>query len=189
MQSQSPWQLWCEQSWGKHPPTLPLPPSPQKKFLGCELHWNSYLTVFTSQILTVILQELNYQPKHHSLLCSIFRLFIVLMFSGLKIARRNKFVCSEFNPLQSSRSKLTTGPRKGCLLRFWLNSTVTSNGNGQKLGNNFWYDSESIATNVCRHIGNKWNAMFESHNWQNKLLCSIQRFFQQHPFLKNQLLC
>ena len=40
---------------------------------------------------------------------------------------------------------MTTCPRKGSLLRFKLNSPVTSDGSEQKLGNNVWHDSELIA--------------------------------------------
>ena len=59
--------------------------------------------------------------------------------------------------LLSSRSKWTTSPRKGRLLRFEQNSTATSDAGAQKLGNNVWYDSESISTKVCSQIGRKWN--------------------------------
>ena len=56
----------------------------------------------------------------------------------------------ESNPVQSSRSKLTTCPRTGSLLRFELNSTATPDGCEQKLGNlnNVRRDSETIATKV-----------------------------------------
>ena len=57
--------------------------------------------------------------------------------------------------LLSSRSKWTTSPRKGRLLRFEQNSTATSDASAQKLGNNVWYDSESISTKVCSQIGRK----------------------------------
>ena len=50
--------------------------------------------------------------------------------------------------------------RKGRLLRF---EQKTSDGCAQKLGNDVWYDSESISTKVCSQIGSKRNAMFESH--------------------------
>ena len=39
-----------------------------------------------------------------------------------------------------------TCPRKGRLLRFQSNSTATSHGDAQKLGNSLWHDSESTAT-------------------------------------------
>ena len=35
------------------------------------------------------------------------------------------------------------------------NRTATSDGSAQKLGNDVWYDSESIATKVCSQIGRK----------------------------------
>ena len=44
------------------------------------------------------------------------------------------------------------------LLRFESNSTETSDGGVQKLGNDVWHDSESIATTVCSPIGRKRNA-------------------------------
>ena len=44
---------------------------------------------------------------------------------------------------------------KGRLLRFELNSTATSNGSEQKLGNYVWYVSELIAIKVCSSIGSK----------------------------------
>ena len=55
----------------------------------------------------------------------------------------------------SSRSKSTTCQRKGCLLRFKLNSIATSHGSAQKLGNDVGRDSESIATKVCSQICSK----------------------------------
>ena len=67
-------------------------------------------------------------------------------------------------PLQSSRSKLTTCPRKEIFLRFESNSTAILDGGAQKLGNNVRRDSdsESIATKVCSQSGRKCNVMFES---------------------------
>ena len=100
------------------------------------------------------------RPKQRPLLRSTFRSYIGLW---LKIWHRNKTACSESNPVQSSRSKSTTCPRKGRLLRFESNSTATSDGGAQKLGSDVWHDSESIATKVSSQIGRKWNAMFESH--------------------------
>ena len=95
------------------------------------------------------------RPNQCPLLRSILRLFIGLW---VKIWHRNKTACSESNPVQSSRSKSTTCPRKGSLLRFESNSTATSDGGAQKLGNDVRRDSESIATKVCSRIGRKWNA-------------------------------
>ena len=85
--------------------------------------------------------------------------------------------------MQSSRSKSTTCPRKGRLLRFELNSAVTSDGGAQKLGNDVRRDSGSIATKVCSQIGSKWNVMFESH-----VVTSLDRTsfgFQFEDFLSN----
>ena len=79
-----------------------------------------------------------------------------------KIWHRNKTACSKSNPVQSSRSKSTTWPRKRSLLRFKSNSTSTSDGSTQKLGNDVRRDSESIGTKLCSQICSKWNAMFES---------------------------
>ena len=76
----------------------------------------------------------------------------------VKIWHRNKTVCSESNAVQSSRSKSTTCLRKGRLLRFESNNTATSDGGAQKLGNDVWHDSGSMATKVCSKIGRKWNA-------------------------------
>ena len=71
--------------------------------------------------------------------CSVFRLGLVI---GLwaKIWHRNKNTCSYLNPVQSSRSKSRTGPRKGRLLKFELNSTATSLGNDARRDS---FDSES----------------------------------------------
>ena len=44
---------------------------------------------------------------------------------------------------------------EGRLLRFQSNSTATSDGGVQKLGNDVRRDSESIATKVCCQIGRK----------------------------------
>ena len=57
--------------------------------------------------------------------------------------------------MSGSRSESTTCPRKGRLFRFELNSTVTSDGGAQKLGNDVRRDSESIATKVCSQICSK----------------------------------
>ena len=67
---------------------------------------------------------------------------------------------------------MMTWPRKGSLLSFKLNSTATSDCGTQKLGNDLYHDSESIATIVCRRNNCKWKAMFESHvqiciDWTN----------------------
>ena len=112
---------------------------------------------------------------------SIFRSAIGLW---VKLWHRNKAACSELNPVQSSRSKLTTCPRKGRMLRFELDSTATSDGGAQKLRNDVSYDPESIATKNCSQIGRKWNAMSEGH----ELRFSIWRCFKQSAFVNNRLL-
>ena len=58
-----------------------------------------------------------YLPKPRSLLRSIFGPFIGLW---VILRHRNKSACSKSNPVQSSRSKSTTCPRKGCLLSVTL---------------------------------------------------------------------
>ena len=130
-----------------------------------------------------------WRPKPCSSLSSIFRSFIQV---GLwvNIWHRNKTACSESNPVQSRRSKLMTCPRKARLLRFESNSTATSDGGLQKLGNALWNDSESITTKVCSPIGRKWNAMLECHvETCVELRFSIWRFFEQSVFENNHLLC
>ena len=82
------------------------------------------------------------RPKQRPSLRSIFLSFVGLW---VEIWHRNKHACSESNPVQSSRSKSTTSPRKGLLLsllKFELNSTATSDGKVQMLGNDVKYDSE-----------------------------------------------
>ena len=130
------------------------------------------------------------RPKQRPSLRSIFLSVIGLW---VKIWHRNKTACSESNPVQSSRSKSTTCPRKGSLLRFESNSTATSDGGAQKLGNDVRRDSESITTKVCSQIGRKWNAMFDSH-----VVTSVERtsfdfrfecFFEQPATESNHLQC
>ena len=58
--------------------------------------------------------------------------------------------------------KSTTCRRKGRLLRFQSITSSTSDGYAQRLGNDLWNDSESIATKVCSQIGRKCRKMFES---------------------------
>ena len=89
---------------------------------------------------------------------------------------------------------------KGCLLRFESNSdsTATSDGGEQKLRNDVWHDSESMATKVCSQIGRIWNVTFESHivtsqvqPWRDGLRFSIWRLFEQSALalVNNHLLC
>ena len=61
------------------------------------------------------------------------------------------------------RSELTTRQRKGSLLIFQLNSTATSDGCTQKLGDNLFYDYESIATKVgSKIIAKQKKAIFKA---------------------------
>ena len=88
------------------------------------------------------------------LLCSIFQSLIGLW---VEIWHRSKTACSE------AANPSTTCQSKGGLLRFELNSTKTSDGAAQKLGNDVLHYAELIATKVCSQIGGKWNVMLESH--------------------------
>ena len=79
----------------------------------------------------------------------------------------------------------TTCPMKGRLLRFELNSTVTSDGDAQKLGNDVRRDSELIATKFCSQNGCKWNTMFESY--VVTIIDKTSFDFQFEDFLSNLL--
>ena len=74
---------------------------------------------------------------------------------------------------------------KGCLLRFELNSTATSHGGAQKLGNDVWHDFKSIASKVCIQISRKRNAIFGRHvDW----VTSVDRSsfdFRYEDFVSN----
>ena len=101
------------------------------------------------------------RPKPRRLLRSFFRSRFGLW---VKLWHRNKTTCSESNPVQNIRSKLTTCLRKGRLLRFTSNSTATSDGGAQKLGNELRRDhSELIATKVWSPNIRKCEAIFECH--------------------------
>ena len=65
------------------------------------------------------------------------------------------FRIESYASTESSRSKSTTCPTEGRLIRFESNSTATSDGGTQKLGNDVRHDSEWIATKVCSQIGRK----------------------------------
>ena len=75
------------------------------------------------------MELVRFLPKQRPSLRSIFWSFIGLW---VKIWHRNETTSSKSNPVQSSRSKLTTCPRKGRLLRFELNSTATLNGSAYR---------------------------------------------------------
>ena len=89
-----------------------------------------------------------YQPKPSSSLHSFFQSSIGFL---LKIRPRSKSTYSKLNPVQSSRSKLRTCPRIGCLPGFWWNtgSTASSDGCAKKLAIDLCHDSESIALKFC----------------------------------------
>ena len=115
-------------------------------------------------------------PKQRPLLRSIFGSFIGLSRLWVNIRHRNKAACAELKPVQSSRSKSTTCPRKGSLLRFQSKSTATSDGSAQKAHrNSVFNDSESLATKICSQIARKWNVMFESYvatSWPSSVALS-----------------
>ena len=97
------------------------------------------------------------QSKQYSLLCLIFLSFLGLC---LKVRNREESACAKVNPVQSSRSQLTTCSWKGTLwkgtlLRFQSSSTASSDAGMQKLGNNLWYDSALIATKIPSQICSK----------------------------------
>ena len=105
------------------------------------------------------------RPKQRPLLCSIFQSVIGLW---VKIWHRNK--CSVSNPVQSSRSKSTTCPRKGRLLRFELDSCNQQPSDfrwrrakaWKQCQEWFWIDLNLITTKVCSQIDCKWNAMLKA---------------------------
>ena len=57
---------------------------------------------------------------------------------------QDNFTCCKLNPVQSSRSKSTTCPSKGLLLRFQQESTVTTDGDAEKLGKYLWHGSDLL---------------------------------------------
>ena len=64
---------------------------------------------------------------------------------------------------------MTTCPGKGGVLRFELNSTATSDGGAQKLGNDVRKDSESIAT--------KFAAIPVANEMRSHVVTSLDRKF------------
>ena len=87
----------------------------------------------------------------------------IIHWSLSKKWHRNKTAFSKSKPVQCIRSKSMTCLRKGRLLRFESISTATSDGCVQKLRNDVWHDSESIAIKVCSQIGRHWKVIFENH--------------------------
>ena len=104
--------------------------------------WQSLLAATGSlekTVLPLLLYWLSLTVKKVSMLCRFASLNLVIIHSlvGLwvKIWHRNKTACPKSNSVQSSRSKSIprmTCPKKGRLLRFESNSTVTSEGGAQK---------------------------------------------------------
>ena len=62
-------------------------------------------------------------------------------------------VCSPLSPISQMKCYLSEERASDGLLRFESNSTETSDGDAQMLGNNLWHDSASIAAKVCCQIG------------------------------------
>ena len=93
----------------------------------------------------------------------------------------------------SSRSKLTTCLRKGRLLRFQLNSTATSDGGAQKLGNDlwqwpawFWIDvNQSLQPDQSKNEKRFVWKPYRGLHWLDELWFSALRFFQQSATEKN----
>ena len=88
------------------------------KFWAVTSHWRQ-IFFYSAMKFSMELARTCYWPKLFSLLpWSFIDLWV-------KEGHRNKSTCSKLNPVQSSRSKLTTCPRKGRLLRFQSNRTAT----------------------------------------------------------------
>ena len=104
---------------------------------ACEMKFSMELT-----------KNVTYQsgPSHaHCLLNLCQWPFIGLW---LNIRHKNKSESNHMQTFQNSRYKWTTCPRKGCLLRFELNSTLLQIVVG-KAWSYLWHDSDLIATKVC----------------------------------------
>ena len=88
-------------------------------------------------------------------------------FIGLwvKLKYRNKSACSELNPVQSSKSKLTICPRKGRLLRFQSNSTATVE--------NYLRHDQSLQPKQLQKIIDFWKPCKVLH-WLDQPRISIQ---------------
>ena len=117
------------------------------------------------------------RPMQCPLLRSIFRSFIGFW---VKIWHRNKTACSESNPVQSSRSKSTTCPVVGRLLRFESNSTVITDGCAKAWKRCmawFWIDSnQTLQPNRSQKKCYVWKQCIDQH-WQDELRFSTWRGF------------
>ena len=129
------------------------------------------------------------QPKPRPSLRSVLRSFIGLW---VKLWPRNKTACSESNPVQGSRSKSTTCPRRGRPLRFKLNSTATSDGWEHMLENDI-----SLLSGVILNRQQPNRSQMKCYVWmpccdqcwQDELRFLMWAFFEQSSFINIHLLC
>ena len=84
-------------------------------WMFCRLRQQQALLFFMWHEIFYGIGKSRCQPKQHPSLCSIFQSVIGLW---VEIWLGTKTACSESNPVQSSRSKLMTCPRKVHLLKF-----------------------------------------------------------------------
>ena len=128
------------------------------------------------------------QPKMCPLICSIFWSVIGVW---VKIWHRINWQ-NHMSLIQScakQQIKIDHLSEKRASAQIQIDSSATSDGGAQKLGNYVWNDSDLIATRlrVCSQICWNWNAMFESHvvtrvdTGQDKLWFLIWIFFEQYP--------
>ena len=111
-------------------------------------------------------------------------------------SNRDKTTRSKLIPVQSSRSKLTTCPRKGCLLRFKQNSAATSSTSDGLRAKAwrlcqawFWIDyNQSLQPNRSQMKCDVWKPCSDQR-WQDELRFSIWRFFELSDFVNIHLLC
>ena len=152
-------QVWVQvrvPAWQSPQKAIPV----DKRRFWLQNQWPSSWAVWTGKhrhrVFPSILQSFPSQPKPHTTLCSIF-----LSFFGfwVKIWHRNNSTYFKLNHVHSSISKLMTCQNKGRL----LNSTETSDGSEQKLGNDVWHNPESIATKFAAKLVASEMLMFESH--------------------------
>ena len=137
--------------------------------------------------------SLSYRPRPHPSFVSIFCSFFCLLFIGLWVKTRyqnEKPSYSKSNPLQSSRSKLTSCPRTGFLIRFQVKSQDTSDGSVVKLGIKLWYELESQSqpkfAAECLQRKHNDRKTYKDLHWLGKhglgkLLLSIEDFFSNLP--------
>ena len=97
-----------------------------KRFNALQIIWisaltNHWLQIFFSCkiIFQWLLHELVTDQRHSLCFAQSF------YHSSVYEWKQGTELCLKSNPVQSSRSKLTTCPTKGCVLRFQSNSTAT----------------------------------------------------------------